>query len=86
MRPIDTDRVAWSVGLSVCHSSEPCINDRDAVWDLDSVGPCNHVLSGGSHWRNLANTIEPPMCGADAACCQLILTTLTTATNNKWSK
>jgi len=21
----------------------------------------------GAHWRNLANTIEPPMCGGDAA-------------------
>jgi len=43
MRPIDTDRVAWSVGLSVgisvCHTSEPCKNgctDRDAVWVGDS--------------------------------------------------
>jgi len=24
MRPIVADRVAWSVGLSVCHSSDPC--------------------------------------------------------------
>jgi len=42
MRSIVTDRVAWSVGLSVCHTSEPCKNggtDRDAVWVEDSGGP-----------------------------------------------
>jgi len=26
MRPIVTKQVAWSVGRSVCHSSEPCKN------------------------------------------------------------
>ena len=31
MRPIVTDRVAWSVGLSVCHTS--------AIWVEDSGGP-----------------------------------------------
>jgi len=25
-----------------------------------------HVLDGGAHWRNLANTIQPSMCGSDA--------------------
>jgi len=46
MRPIVTDRVAWSVGrsvgLSVCHTSEPCKNgwtDRDAIWVVGSDGP-----------------------------------------------
>ena len=45
MQPIVTDRVAWSVGLSicllVCHTSEPCRNgwtDWD-VWVMDSGGP-----------------------------------------------
>ena len=36
MRPIVTDRVAWSV----CHTSEPCKNgwtDRDAIWIGDST-------------------------------------------------
>jgi len=27
MRPIVTDRVSWSVGPTVCHSSERCEND-----------------------------------------------------------
>ena len=42
MWPVVTDRVAWSVSLSDCHTSEPCNNggtDRDAVWDEDSGGP-----------------------------------------------
>jgi len=34
-----------------------------------------HVLDGGAHWRSLANTAEPSMCGGDAACCQITLTT-----------
>ena len=29
----------------------------------------------GANWRNLANTSEPSECGADAALCQIILTT-----------
>jgi len=42
MRPIVTDRVVWSVSLSVCHSSEPCKNgstDRDSVYVEDSGWP-----------------------------------------------
>ena len=27
------------------------------------------------HWRHLANTTEPSMCGGDAALCQITLTT-----------
>ena len=54
MRPIVTDRVAWSVdlfvGLLVCHTAEPCKNgrtDRDIVWIVGSDGPTrNHVLDG----------------------------------------
>jgi len=30
------------------------------------VGPRKHVLHGGAHWRNLANTTEPPMFGVSA--------------------
>jgi len=54
MRPIVTDRVAWSVGLSVClsvcHTSEPRKNvstDRDAVWVEDSGESKEHVSDGG---------------------------------------
>jgi len=31
-------------------------------------------MDGGSHWRNLANTVEPSMRGG-AALCQITLTT-----------
>jgi len=33
---------------------------------------CPHVRA---HCRHLANTIEPPICGGDAALCQITLTT-----------
>ena len=33
------------------------------------------VLDGGAHWRHLANTTEPSVCGGDAALCQITLTT-----------
>jgi len=39
------------------------------------VGPSKHVLGGGAHWSHLANISEPSMCGGDAACCQITLTT-----------
>jgi len=29
----------------------------------------------GEHWRHLANTIEPSVCGSNAVLCQIILTT-----------
>jgi len=29
----------------------------------------------GAHWRHLANTTEPSMCGGDAVLCQITLTT-----------
>jgi len=48
MPPIVTDRVTWSVGLSVGLSlSEPCKkfgSDRDAVCVEDSGGPMNYLL------------------------------------------
>jgi len=31
---------------------------------------------GRAHWRHLANTIQPSVCGGDAVLCQIILTTL----------
>ena len=29
----------------------------------------------GAHWRHMANTTEPSICGGDAALCQITLTT-----------
>jgi len=48
--------------------------DRDAVWDLDLGGPKEARIRWGAHWRHLANTTEPSMCGCDAALCQITLT------------
>jgi len=39
------------------------------------VGPRKHVLNRDAHWRNLVNTIEPSVCGGDAALCQLTFIT-----------
>jgi len=33
---------------------------------------CSHVRA---HWRNLANTTKPSICGGDADLCQITLTT-----------
>jgi len=61
--------VSWSVCLSVCHDREPCkkaerIEMSFGMWIR--VGPSQHVLDE-SHWRNLANTTKPSICGGDAA-------------------
>jgi len=53
-----TDWVAWSVGLSVCDSSEPCKNgwtDRDAVWVENLLGPKKPCIRWGP---------DPPQEGA----------------------
>jgi len=53
MRPILTDRVAWSVGLSVCRSVTLVSPAKTAAtielpFGLRTwVGPGNHVLDGG---------------------------------------
>jgi len=81
MQLIVSDRVAWSVGLSVYlsiyHSSDPCKNgwtDWDAVWVVDSGGAEGNMCYMGAHWRHLANTTEPSVLGGDAALCQITLT------------
>jgi len=45
---------------------------------LSRVGLGNHVLDGGADWRNLASTIEPSVCGGDAALCRITSTTAIT--------
>ena len=62
--------------MTLCH--ELCKNgwtDRDAVWVVDSGGSKKACIRWGAHWRHLANTIEPSMCGGDAVYCQITLTT-----------
>jgi len=63
--------VCLSVAIaSLAETAEP-IAMMFGIWTR--VGPSKHVLGGDIHWRNLANTIEPSMCGSNAACCQITL-------------
>jgi len=51
MWPIVTHWVVWSVGLSVCYTSQPCKNgwiDWDAIWVEDSGGPREPCVTWGS--------------------------------------
>jgi len=73
MWPIVADQVAWSVRLSVglfvtvvsrAETVEP-IEMPFGLWTR--VGPRKHALGEGTHWRHLANTIEPSICGGVAA-------------------
>ena len=51
MRPIVTNRVAWSVCPSACHTNDPCKNgwtNRDADWVEDSRGPKEPCIGWGS--------------------------------------
>ena len=41
--------------------------DRDAVWVVDSNRLKKACVTWGAHWRHLANTTEPSVCGSDAA-------------------
>ena len=34
---------------------------------MNSDGTMDHLLDAGAHWRLLANTIEPSVCGVDKA-------------------
>jgi len=70
MRPIVTDGAAWSIGPSVMIAN-PVWTDRDVVWDA-MCGGTSEACVRGAHWRHLANTIEPSMCGGDATFCQII--------------
>jgi len=73
----------WSsvVCLSVCLSVMIVNSAKTAEWIemlfgiWTRVGPRKHVLDGGAYCRHLANTIEPSMCGFDAAFVKLLSTT-----------
>jgi len=74
MRPTATNRVAWSVGRSVCHTSEPCKMAAPTempfgLWT--PAGPRNHVLDTvhvGAIWPIRLNR---PCAAGDAALCQI---------------
>jgi len=61
-------------GRPVCR--EPCRNgwtNQSAVWVVNSGGPKEGQVQSysPSHWRHLANTTEPFVCGGDAVWCQI---------------
>jgi len=71
MRPIVTDGVAWSVGLSVYRNREPCENgwtDRDAVWIVGSRGPTESCIKLGldPSWTWISRlSLEDKSCSLD---------------------
>jgi len=76
MRSVVTNRVAWSVVYVTVVSPAKTAEPIEMPFGICTrVGPMKHVLSGGAHRRHLANTIEPSMCGGDAACCHITVTT-----------
>jgi len=80
LRPVVTDGVAWSVGLSIDESVTVVSPTKIAepaemllgLWTR--MGPRNRIR-WGAHWCYLANTTEPAVCGDDAALCHISLIT-----------
>jgi len=62
-------------GVSCAETAEP-IEMPFGVWTR--MRPRKHVLNGVERWRHLTNTIQPSMCGGDAAFCQITLSTCET--------
>jgi len=63
----------WVFGVKL---SDEVIADYEVLRNIVIHG--NHFLAfyiWGAHWRHLANTTEPSVCGSDAALCQITLTT-----------
>jgi len=52
-------------GRFFCEKKAEPIEILFGIWTRVDAG--KHVLDGGAHWRNVANTIEPFLCGGDAA-------------------
>jgi len=71
MRPIILDHVARSVaGMSPAK-----MVDRSRCRFVEDLGgPKEACIGWNAHWRHLASTIEPSMCGGDAASYQSTLT------------
>jgi len=57
-------KVYGNPAMNCAKTAEP-IEMPFGMWTW--VGPRKHVLYKSAHWRNVANTIEPSMCGGNAA-------------------
>jgi len=55
----------WPFAVSYPKKTAEPIEIPFGIWTW--VGPRKLVLDIGAHWRHMANTIEPSMCGGDAA-------------------
>ena len=67
----------------ICAKAAEPIKMLFGVWTRLTVGPKQHVLDEGAHWRQLTNTIEPSMRGGDAAFLSNYLCPLVTNTNSQ---
>ena len=65
------DSRRWFFGVKL---SDEDIADFDILRDV-AMATIFGFLYMGAHWRHLANTSKPSMCGGDAALCQITLTT-----------
>jgi len=73
MRHIVTERVAWSVCLSVTVSPAKTAELIEIPFRIGTrMGPMKHV-DDRAQWYHLLNIIKPSMCGGDAAFCQITL-------------
>jgi len=75
MRPIVTNLVALSVGLSVTVAVQKTAELIEMPFVLWIRWVEESMCYMGAHWRHLANTIEPFLCGGDATLCRITLTT-----------
>ena len=50
-----------------CAKMAEAIETPLGLWIRVGVWPKEACVTWGAHWRHLANTIEPSMCGGDVA-------------------
>ena len=63
-----------SRGVFVVKLSDEDMADFEVLRDV-AMATILAFYIWGAHWRHLANTTEPSMCGGDATLCQITLTT-----------
>jgi len=66
----------WAIGYGRGLVSQQNADIADTLQLRDvAIASIFVFLYMGVHWRQLANTTEPSMCGSDAACYRITLTT-----------
>jgi len=64
--------LGWVFGVKL---SDEDIADFEVLRDVAMATIFLAFYIWDAHWRHLANSTEPPMCGGDAALCQITLST-----------